>query len=197
MIGRSIENRVFTITANRIGTEERAGRALTFTGLSQVTDTKGNLLAQAEKDDEMVGLTDVDVSEADDKMITAENHLFEDRRATTRRSAKEDDAALQPARRVADESGPRAVRDPFQRVEMIRVDSLTLEGECRLLAGQLRVEGPHHVVGGQIQKIQIGDEGYPRRVRRAEDQVISRPRNLTQEGGAGGAGQWLSWTLRA
>lgn len=80
MIGRSIENRVFTITANRTGVEERMDRRLAFTGLSQVTDTKGTLLVQGPKEGENVGLTEVSLADADDKMITAENHLFNDRR---------------------------------------------------------------------------------------------------------------------
>jgi len=80
MMARSIENRVFTITANRIGVEERTDRSLTFTGQSQVTNPLGELLAQAPPDAEHVGLADIDPTEADEKWITAENHLLEDRR---------------------------------------------------------------------------------------------------------------------
>jgi predicted amidohydrolase len=80
MLSRSIENRVFTITANRVGVEARTDRSLTFTGSSQVTDTKGNILAQAPREGEHVGLAEVNVTEADDKWMTPENHLFQDRR---------------------------------------------------------------------------------------------------------------------
>lgn len=79
MITRSIENGVFSVTANRIGTEARTDRSLTFTGASQVLGNRGELLLSAPVDDEHLGLVEVDVEQADDKMITQENHLLEDR----------------------------------------------------------------------------------------------------------------------
>lgn len=69
-------NRVYIITANRIGAE----RELTFTGLSTISDPKGELLAQAEADEEVVTVTDIDVATARDKRATARNDLFADRR---------------------------------------------------------------------------------------------------------------------
>ncbi|MDP8205616.1 MAG: nitrilase-related carbon-nitrogen hydrolase [Candidatus Electryonea clarkiae] len=80
MFARSVENGVFTITANRIGTEDRAGRSLTFTGASQVLDPKGNILAQAPDDEEHLAIIEVDLSRADDKFLTEHNHLLEGRR---------------------------------------------------------------------------------------------------------------------
>jgi len=79
MVTRSIENGVFSVTANRIGTEARTDRSLTFTGSSQVLGTRGELLVNAPLDAEHLGLAEVDVDQADDKMITEENHLLEDR----------------------------------------------------------------------------------------------------------------------
>lgn len=38
---RALENGVFTVTANRIGTEDRAGEPLRFTGESQIVSPKG------------------------------------------------------------------------------------------------------------------------------------------------------------
>lgn len=81
MITRSIENRIFTITANRIGTEKRAGAELTFTGQSQVTDPEGNVLIHAGANDEKCGVVEIDLSQASDKMITPQNDLFQDRRS--------------------------------------------------------------------------------------------------------------------
>ena len=53
MITRSIENGVFTVTANRIGTEERGGKdPLTFTGASQITGPRGELLFRLDTDRE-------------------------------------------------------------------------------------------------------------------------------------------------
>ncbi len=81
MMTRSIENRVFTITANRIGTEERGDKTpLTFTGQSQATDTKGKRLFQLEADKEGTGVADINPKEARNKMITPANHCFQDRR---------------------------------------------------------------------------------------------------------------------
>lgn len=81
MVTRSIENGVFSITANRIGTEARTDRSLTFTGASQVLDNRGRMLVSAPTDAEHLGLIEVDPARADDKMITEENHLLEDRRS--------------------------------------------------------------------------------------------------------------------
>lgn len=76
MLVRSIENRVFTATANRFGLE----RGLSFSGNSQITSPKGDLLAKAGPDDVEVIAVDVDFSLADDKMMTSRNHLFNDRK---------------------------------------------------------------------------------------------------------------------
>jgi predicted amidohydrolase len=80
MTTRCLENRVFAITGNRIGVEERVGRRLRYTGLSQVLDTRGNLLVGAPEEEPHVGVVEVDVSKADDKEATEYNDLFADRR---------------------------------------------------------------------------------------------------------------------
>ncbi|TAN61745.1 acyltransferase, partial [bacterium] len=50
MITRCLENRVFAITANRVGVEERIkGRALHFIGSSQITAPNGSVLCRAAK----------------------------------------------------------------------------------------------------------------------------------------------------
>lgn len=80
MLTRSIENRVFTITANRIGTEERGNQKLRFIGMSQITSPKMELLIRAPEDQEHIGVVDIDPSLARDKRVTPLNHIFEDRR---------------------------------------------------------------------------------------------------------------------
>jgi predicted amidohydrolase len=80
MFARSVENRVFTITCNRIGSEERDGRRLTFTGGSQILSPKGELLAQAGTNSEELIQIEIKPNAADDKMITPLNHLLNDRR---------------------------------------------------------------------------------------------------------------------
>jgi predicted amidohydrolase len=72
----ALTNRVYVVTANRIGTEGD----LTFTGLSTIADPKGNVLAQASPSTEEVGIAEVDIGLARDKNITSRNHLLADRR---------------------------------------------------------------------------------------------------------------------
>jgi len=87
MLTRSIENRVFTATANRVGIE----RGVSFSGLSQITDIKGNRLCQM--DEESVGIASViiDPKLADDKSITARNDLLKDRRPNLYKRITQDD----------------------------------------------------------------------------------------------------------
>lgn len=80
MVTRCLENHVFAITANRIGTEHRGDRKLTFTGGSQVTGTKGEILHRASTDQEEVVVVEIDPQLAHDKFATPNNHIFEDRR---------------------------------------------------------------------------------------------------------------------
>lgn len=75
MVLRSLENRVFTVTCNRIGEE----RGLSFIGQSQITDSKGNILYRAETAEEVV-IKDITLEEADNKMVTRRNNVVEDRR---------------------------------------------------------------------------------------------------------------------
>jgi len=75
MITRSVENRVFTATANRIGTE----RGTTFSGVSQVTSPRGEVLVRGGANDEGLFWVDINPNDADDKMITEYNHVLNDR----------------------------------------------------------------------------------------------------------------------
>lgn len=77
---RSIENRVFTITANRIGTEKRPNVSITFTGNSQIIDPSGVELAGVGDRSESLKIVDVDVTEADNKSINSNNDIFKDRK---------------------------------------------------------------------------------------------------------------------
>jgi len=76
---RSLENRVFSVTANRIGTEKRGTFSLTFTGNSQIVDPKGAVLASAGERSESLKIVEIAVEEADDKMVTPNNDVFKDR----------------------------------------------------------------------------------------------------------------------
>jgi predicted amidohydrolase len=77
---RCIENRVFAITANRIGREVRGGKELIFTGGSQIVNPLGEVLAQASRNKEETIVIEINSQIARDKKITIYNQLFEDRK---------------------------------------------------------------------------------------------------------------------
>jgi len=80
MFARAVENRVFTVTANRTGTEDRGGNRLEFTGQSVMVSPKGQYLIEAGKNDEVVMTVEIDPLLALDKHVTGSNNIFEDRR---------------------------------------------------------------------------------------------------------------------
>ncbi|MCP8315823.1 MAG: acyltransferase [archaeon] len=80
MLTRSLENKVFIITANRIGTEVRDGERFHYTGRSQITSPSMKILASAKEDEITAKVVDVDISEARNKNITKFNHAIQDRR---------------------------------------------------------------------------------------------------------------------
>ncbi len=78
---RACENRVFIISANRIGEEKGS----VFIGRSQIIDPSGNCLAEASADREEIISCTIDPQQADNKKITVipnkyEMHIFNDRR---------------------------------------------------------------------------------------------------------------------
>ena len=78
---RSIENRVFTITANRVGTEERVtGTPLTFIGKSQITSPSGEILSRAPSGRLYSCTKEIDPRLARNKLITPQNDIFTERR---------------------------------------------------------------------------------------------------------------------
>ena len=79
MVTRALENHVFVVTANRIGTERRGDLEHTFIGKSQVVNPKGRILLEA-RTETCVRVVDIDPREALDKKITERNDLLRDRR---------------------------------------------------------------------------------------------------------------------
>jgi predicted amidohydrolase len=77
---RALENGVFTITANRVGTEARTSESLTYTGQSQIVDPKGSPVICLSKTRVEAAVVDVDIAAAADKAITKHNHKLNDRR---------------------------------------------------------------------------------------------------------------------
>lgn len=80
MTTRCLENRIFAVTANRIGNEKRGKDDFTFTGGSQVTSHDGKVLLFAPKDKICIDIVEIDIIKADNKMINQYNNVFTDRR---------------------------------------------------------------------------------------------------------------------
>ena len=81
MLTRSLENGVFSVTANRIGSEARASKSeLKFTGKSQVIAPDGKIIAKMDENYSGVVTTIIQPEEARDKKITILNDRFADRR---------------------------------------------------------------------------------------------------------------------
>ncbi len=77
---RCLENRVFAVTANRIGTELNAGEKLSFTGQSQILNTKGEVLSSLSVSQEGTITAEINSEEANNKTVTERNDAFKDRR---------------------------------------------------------------------------------------------------------------------
>ena len=77
----ALENRVFSITANRIGREARGGKPpLTFIGNSEVVSPAGRILSRASADAPELTVVEIDLDEARNKSINPYNELLKDRR---------------------------------------------------------------------------------------------------------------------
>jgi len=81
MVTRSLENHVFDITANRIGTESRAKESLTYIGRSEVVDPGGKILCRASDKKEEASVVSIDPKCARNKRLNRFNDLLKDRRA--------------------------------------------------------------------------------------------------------------------
>jgi predicted amidohydrolase len=78
---RCLENRVYGITANRIGEENRKeGQSLRFIGQSLISSPEGEVLVKAPESEEVLLLADINPELARNKSLTALNNVFNDRR---------------------------------------------------------------------------------------------------------------------
>jgi len=82
MITRCLENRVFAVTSNRTGVEQRGGQTFHYTGGSQITGPAANILYRAGSDTDETGITAIDIAAARDKQLNPFNNLFYDRRVS-------------------------------------------------------------------------------------------------------------------
>jgi predicted amidohydrolase len=79
-IARALENGIFWILCNRIGTEKLGDQELTFNGFSQIIGPRGDILCQAGATEEILRIVDVSPGDADDKRVFPGNDLLKDRR---------------------------------------------------------------------------------------------------------------------
>lgn len=82
MVTRCLENRVFAVTANRIGFEERGGKGrLTYIGTSEIVSPRGRILHRASREQDELTVLEIDPAQARNKSLNAYNDLLRDRRA--------------------------------------------------------------------------------------------------------------------
>jgi predicted amidohydrolase len=76
LLGAAIQNKVFIVTANRVGIERKTN----FTGMSQIINPDMKVLVKSPKNGEEVRVIEINPKDADSKIITEYNNLWNDRR---------------------------------------------------------------------------------------------------------------------
>lgn len=77
---RCLENRVYAITANRVGKEERKeGQPLKFIGNSLIVSPEGKVLIKASGEEESLLVAELDPKTARNKALNPLNDIFKDR----------------------------------------------------------------------------------------------------------------------
>ncbi|MEO0205999.1 MAG: nitrilase-related carbon-nitrogen hydrolase, partial [candidate division WOR-3 bacterium] len=79
MITRSLENRIFTVVADRTGQEDRGTKKLSFIGKSQIVAPNGEILLRAGSE-ECVRVVEINPDLALNKKVTPHNDVFKQRR---------------------------------------------------------------------------------------------------------------------
>ena len=78
---RALENRVYVVTANRVGADVRPERRIAFTGRSQICSPDGLVLARGGSSAEKALVADLDLAQARNKRFgKTRNEIFKDRR---------------------------------------------------------------------------------------------------------------------
>jgi len=80
MVSRCMENNIFSITANRIGSDKREHGEIIFTGKSQIVAPRGEVIRKAKTHQPELFITTLNTEDARKKNITDHNHIFNDRR---------------------------------------------------------------------------------------------------------------------
>lgn len=80
MKSRCFCNKLYAITANRIGNEKRGEDTFEFTGRSQITSFNGEVLSSAPSDREFVDFVEIFPEKTQNKNINQYNNVHDDRR---------------------------------------------------------------------------------------------------------------------
>ncbi len=78
MVTRCLENRIFSATANRIGTEDRGGYKFNFIGKSEIVSPNGEILSRLPDAQPTIAVVSVDLSKALNKRLNEFNDIFQD-----------------------------------------------------------------------------------------------------------------------
>lgn len=79
MTTRSLENRIYSITCNRTGTETNGNKEFYFTGMSQICDPLGEILFRLDKTEEVCKIIEADIDKANNKQVNQWNNIIDDR----------------------------------------------------------------------------------------------------------------------
>lgn len=80
MVTRCLENGVFAITCNRTGADRQGTEEIGFTGRSQITSCRAEVLARAGVGDDVLTIVEIDPLRARDKAVNALNDMVFDRK---------------------------------------------------------------------------------------------------------------------
>jgi predicted amidohydrolase len=79
MVTRCLENGVFAVTCNRTGADQQGTEEISFTGRSQITGRKGEILSRATATEDLLSIVEIDPATARDKAVNALNDMVYDR----------------------------------------------------------------------------------------------------------------------
>jgi len=80
MITRCLENRVFAVTANRVGRENRGGIDLSYIGKSEIVTPRGEILQRLPDNTESIAVAELHLAQATSKRVNEYNDLLAGRR---------------------------------------------------------------------------------------------------------------------
>jgi len=81
MVTRCLENRVFAVTADRVGEEDRGGVRFRYIGNSEIVSPRGEILTRLGENEPGISVIGIDLLVANNKQVNEFNDLLKDRRA--------------------------------------------------------------------------------------------------------------------